>query len=412
MDDYQPMTAPDQEASPPPAASAEAPQRTAALADPQAAQRFFSDPRAMYEVAKMAAQNRQGDTLKWLAMGHRAVQENAIEATQHLLAGDGDAAVAAFNKSGRFNDATSATKNDDGTWTLARKNGQRMTVDPNKIMRSFLSPKDFADAEHHDATARVQQQNADTQAQHTENQRRYQEGVLEHYERSDESRAQLRDSLAENARARFAHELEKAGIKQQHAVELATLRAELKGNPQAMTDPTAPTKLRQKLLENGPLAQQYADDPVKLAGVVDFTVRDTFTQILPRRDGKGLDVVTTVGGEPVILGNYANAEEARAAKDAFVTGKNAPTKGAAPAASGGKATQPRALSKQGSAESWAADQNDATLTAVANTNGPYAPAARAELERRKTAPKQTPAEEQPIPPRTFLPNVPRSLPAR
>lgn len=104
----------------------------------------FKDPKFLTAAAQTYLDSGDENGLKWLEFAHNAVKENAVEAARHLIAGDGDAAVAAWNKSGRHTDAKSATPNGDGTWTITRAGGQTMQIDPAQEMSSLMSPEAFA----------------------------------------------------------------------------------------------------------------------------------------------------------------------------------------------------------------------------------------------------------------------------
>jgi hypothetical protein len=104
----------------------------------------FRDPKFMAQAAELALSRGQPEGLQWLQHIHTALQENAGEALQNLIAGNGDGAVKAFNKSGMYQDAQSATPNGDGTWTLTRTNGQSIQVDPQKAAAALMSPEAYA----------------------------------------------------------------------------------------------------------------------------------------------------------------------------------------------------------------------------------------------------------------------------
>ena len=383
----QPTQAPPQEGEPLPS-----------FQTPDQAQSFFTNPKAMYAVAQLAAKYKQPETMKWLELGHRAAQENVITATQHLLAGDGDGAVKAFNQSGRFNDAQSATQNEDGTWTIARKSGQSVTLDPNKLMSSFLSPKEFAEQQYRrdslKQTADYHQRSLDIQQQQANQQSAYQKGMLDHYQRSDESQQALREARITQMQSDFAHKLELLGVKNEAAAALAAAKGAGKNDAQAF---------RAKLVEEIIKAQPDAK-PDEVAAKVDYLVRDSFTGIYPSKDGK-FDVASMVGGQPVVLGSFPTHEQAVAARASYVTGKNptAPA-GAAAGAKPKAAAAPPLPPEQDTAR---AMRGMATpeLQAMAASGKPIAKYAQAELDRRAQEGEPAPAAPAPAAPAGPAPSM-------
>lgn len=189
------------------------------------ATRLFQDPRFLTDVSILAAKHRQPEALQWLKRANEAAHENVFEALQNLELGDGAAAVKAFNKSGKFNDAKDAQKNEDGTWTLTRKNGETSVVDPIALRKTLLSPKDFFANMH-----------ADRVAKSTE---KYHEGMVD--ARNDEvaSNDAYRRRLTDNASEKNALMAETAQAKAEGAAASAQARAESARDIAAMKDKTA-----------------------------------------------------------------------------------------------------------------------------------------------------------------------------
>lgn len=104
----------------------------------------FKDPKFLTDAAQIYLDSGDENGLKWLEYAHQAVRENAVQAAQHLIAGDGEAAIKAWNSSGRHTDAESAQPNGDGTWTITRKGGSTLQIDPQQEMQSLMSPEAFS----------------------------------------------------------------------------------------------------------------------------------------------------------------------------------------------------------------------------------------------------------------------------
>lgn len=105
----------------------------------------FRDPGKLADAASIFLKNGDEAGLAWLQHVHTALQENGVAAVQALQAGDGDLAVKRFNQSGKYTDAKSASKNDDGTWTLTRGNGQQINIDPAQEAAALMSPAQYVD---------------------------------------------------------------------------------------------------------------------------------------------------------------------------------------------------------------------------------------------------------------------------
>lgn len=143
----QPPAMPAVPAAPAAPAAEAAPQGPAPLPQgPQEMATFqdtFKDPAMLQRMAITFMKHGDDTGLQWLHAAHAAAHENLYEALGHLQVDDGPGAVAAFNKSGRFADATDATKNDNGTWTVQRKSGPPVTFNVDTLARSLLSPAEY-----------------------------------------------------------------------------------------------------------------------------------------------------------------------------------------------------------------------------------------------------------------------------
>lgn len=138
----------------PPAAAAQ-PAQPPAPPEPQDLKQLdvFRDPNKLAQAAEIFLSHGDQTGLKWLEHVHTALRENAVEAIGHLQAGNGDEAVKAFNKSGMFQNAKDATKNDDGTWTLTTDDGKSQTIDPNQEAAALMSPEAYQTLQLHKQTA-------------------------------------------------------------------------------------------------------------------------------------------------------------------------------------------------------------------------------------------------------------------
>lgn len=153
---------------------------------------MFQDPRFLGAMAVNFLAHGRPEGLTWLEKAHGAAKENAFEALQMLEMDDGEGAIKAFNKSGRFTDATGAQKNEDGTWTLTRKNGATATINPMQVRKSLLSPVESFKQDLAERKLKVDQQQVDQQGE-------YQRGVLANKDEANSIREQLGN---ENLRVR------------------------------------------------------------------------------------------------------------------------------------------------------------------------------------------------------------------
>jgi hypothetical protein len=216
------------------------------------ATRLFQDPRFLMDVSLLAAKHRQPEAMQWLKRANEAAHENVFEALQNLEIGDGVAAVKAFNKSGKLTDAKDAQKNEDGTWTLTRKNGDTSIIDPVAIRKSLLSPKDF-----------FEQTNRDRVASSTE---KYHDGMVsarnDEVASNDAYRRRLTDNAAERTQAQrdiADAKIEGAQAAAEAKAEAARAAAEAKANVAAhkaeLNDKNGPLAIYTEILKTG------KDDP-------------------------------------------------------------------------------------------------------------------------------------------------------
>jgi hypothetical protein len=128
------------------------------LPPPAQAQALFSNPEFLQGAALIAAKNRDPNAMKWLEQAHLAAREGAFEAVGHLMAGNPQEAVNVWNRTGQFRDVENVNKNQDGTYTITRRGGITMTLDPVKEYRRMLSPREFVAAQQHEAEMKDRQE--------------------------------------------------------------------------------------------------------------------------------------------------------------------------------------------------------------------------------------------------------------
>lgn len=136
----------------------------AAVKDPSAWDPF-KDPKFLTQAAMIMADNNQGpEAYAWLAHVHQAVNENGVQAAQRLLANDPQGAVQAWNRNGKFTDATNAAQHlgpdgkPDGTWDITRTGGAVVNVDPHREIEGLLSPEQWVNNEKGKAQIAMEQQ--------------------------------------------------------------------------------------------------------------------------------------------------------------------------------------------------------------------------------------------------------------
>lgn len=300
---------------------------TSLLAHPQMAQQLFNDPDAMAHIASIYYKHGIPGGVEWLARGHEAAKNNVFEAFGHLQAGDGDAAVAALQKSTRFRDVTGATPNDDGTWTFSRASGQSQIVDPKMLMNSLLTPQQQVQAQQHQDELGVKKEHNRILASQAESQDivnrahgKYFEGAAKFQEERGALMDERNQILARAKDAQMSQALEVAGVKADAAREIAAM----KGNPSAV---------RKKIVEDLTKNLSPGDDPAKVNAMADQLTRAQFVDVHKNPAGEGFVVVDKMRGPSkwIPVATYPDMETASAAATAYVTGKNLP---AAPAAAG------------------------------------------------------------------------------
>jgi hypothetical protein len=362
-------TVPD--ATPPPAPPPQAPVAAAApapaapapssagfaLPNLAAAQQFFTDPTAMAGAAKIFFKHGMPEGMEWLKQGHLAARENVFQAAQYLLAGDGDAAVQAFNKSGQFTDATGATKNDDGTWTITRASGQAVTVNPQQQMASLLSPKDFfAQQELAKRTAIEAAAQKSTEAYHTGY-----IGALNNRAADQLEIANVRKQAMEGA----------AQIRADAATEIAKARAEggqklnelySKFGPKATWDAAfseatkggAAPEVAQASADRAMLANPF--NPVRVTDDGQVNVMDPFNETRPLRTFPTVAEYETYVGHKLPVAPKAAAPAATPAKATTTTQRTLPQPMSVQDARAAYAEKARRTLSDQAAASSAADQ--------------------------------------------------------
>lgn len=280
---------------------------------PEAATRMFQDPQFLASAASAFLKRGLPMGIQWLERAHNAAKENAFEAIGHLEAGDPQAAVAAWNKSGKFTDATGATKNADGTWTIARSSGQSVTVNPTELRRSLLSPKDYFAQVAKEKELQIQED--------------YHKGVLKHYERADANAEEAAALRAQAVEDRNAYLRDKLATDAERAAAAAAMRGaggtRGSGTGAGHGGGIKIDKVYDDALKHarendvGMPAAQYARDEV-LRATADLGED-------PQKKGAWRVIGTMPNGQQTVLAEYNTEEEARAAHRIFTAGGPLPT---------------------------------------------------------------------------------------
>lgn len=299
------------------------------------AQQMFSDPEYLRRAAIIAFENRQPQGFAFLERAHAAAKENAFEAAGHLLRGDGESAVAAWNKSGRFTDAVGAKDNGNGTWTISRKGGQTVTINPQQEVEGLLSPQQFVAM----TERRAAEKRAADDKEEERGLRKRQLDILEkHYNGQDtaqETKAQAALAAAE-ARAAAAEKRATAGAgKGEKAHDFIKDR---------MT-------LRAKLYETGLRGAE-------LDAELERGMRADLTAIVPDPENEdSFHILDRESGR--VLRTYGSYPEAQEAVLSWVSGKGFPKKkdpATAKAAEAGKASPTKAASPSKGPRRWSFDE--------------------------------------------------------
>lgn len=284
--------------------------------DPKLASQMFQDPAFLRSIASSALKRGLPIGLKWLENAHNAAKENVIEAASLLEADDPDGAIQAFNRSGRFTDAAGAVKNDDGTWTLRRANGESTTVNPTALRKSFLSPKDYF-------AQQFQERQAKTHEEQIANQGEYQRRVAAAHEQQAQTDATYKQGMIANRDE--ANRIREEGNQALAAARADAVRAREEGatHRAALNSKYGYTAMyNERLKELASSDVPVADRPA----MAHLLTRSSFTQVAPQADGS-FAVVDSSGGEPRVLATYPSFEAANAAGQAWVSGKGLPKAG-------------------------------------------------------------------------------------
>jgi hypothetical protein len=276
--------------------------------DATQATQAFQDPKFLAAAAQTFLKRGLPEGVKWLERAHTAAKENVFTALQHLEAGDPDAAVKAFNSSGKFNDATGATKNDDGTWTINRASGKAVTLDPKKTRMSLLSPADYFKQQTEDAKLGEEQKRTRVLERGAATQELYRQDQAKHMQRQDDNTAE-RNELTANMRA--------AQLATQEAIQNAK-GADARAKAEAASKYSATA-----LYNDSYKAAQAAGDPDPVKTAMRAVVSNPGMPI--RQDPKS--------GRIVVLDNFTNQplrEFADADEFEKVTGRRVPRGNAAP----------------------------------------------------------------------------------
>lgn len=275
----------------------------------------FRNPEALSEIAQAYLKNGSSTGLQWLNHVHSALKENAGEAIQNLIAGNGDAAVKAFNKSGMYQDAKSAVDNGDGTWTLTRENGQSIVVDPQKAAAALLSPAEYTKQQSAVALAAAQSRHLDAAANYSNSRPEFNQLKLE----SDRQRDA--DKMAAN--------IEANRVRGESAATIRAIQADKDKADRALNDRTDPT------LTFNELAKSFSNNPEPgippEISAIRVTSRSPATKPMMDPNTGQVHIVNRKTGEPIF--SFKDIDAAKAALPGLYipSGQGAPAK-SAPAA--------------------------------------------------------------------------------
>jgi hypothetical protein len=285
------------------------------------AQQAFSDPNFLREAATIAFKNRQPQGFDFLERSARVAKENGFEAVGHLLRGDGPAALSAFNRSGNFTDATGAKDNGDGTWTITRKSGATVQINPKTQIESYLNPREYATwRQHQDETAQrasdraedrtLRTRQLDIMKQQTDQLGKYQEGMNE-----------ARQTAAEAAEARAEAAGRAVDAKIAGIGGTGSRKSGGVGSGDYM-------KYRAKLRETL-IGQDLRG--AELDAEVERGMSADTTQIAPDPSNpNGFLLISMAGGNQMVIAPFDDFETAAAARASWVSGKGLPKKAAKP----------------------------------------------------------------------------------
>lgn len=109
---------------------------------------LFKDPQFAYRAAQIFLKAGMPEGVKWLERGAQAVEENGIDVMKRLIAGDARGAEQVFNQSGRLRVVPGSTREiEGGKWETTLEGGEKQTIDPRQMLRSFLKPSEFFNVE-------------------------------------------------------------------------------------------------------------------------------------------------------------------------------------------------------------------------------------------------------------------------
>jgi hypothetical protein len=127
---------------------------------------LFRDPGFYTRAAKVFADAGMGEQgMAWLQRGAQAAEENGLDALKRLAGGDVRGAEQAFNASGRMKVVAGSTQEmPGGKYRFKLEDGSTQTVDPQRMLRSFLTPKDYFSAQSKDRELDIKDRGVDVQA--------------------------------------------------------------------------------------------------------------------------------------------------------------------------------------------------------------------------------------------------------
>lgn len=109
---------------------------------------LFKDPQFATRAAQLFLKAGMSEGVKWLERGAQAVEENGIDGLRRLMSGDARGAEQVFNQSGRLRVVPGSTREvGNGKWEITLEGGEKQTIDPRQMLRSFLKPSEFFNVE-------------------------------------------------------------------------------------------------------------------------------------------------------------------------------------------------------------------------------------------------------------------------
>ena len=105
---------------------------------------LFSNPEFLNKASQIFLKAGRPEGVAWLERSSKAEQEGGVTAIKKLLAGDPRGAEQAFNSTGNQRIVPgSLVEVESGKWQATDASGQTRVIEPQKMLRSLLSPHDY-----------------------------------------------------------------------------------------------------------------------------------------------------------------------------------------------------------------------------------------------------------------------------